>query len=56
MKNYTYAHAQQNLKEVFDEACNDEITIRVKRENGRNVIILSEKKYDQIQTQLTKNI
>lgn len=45
MTTVTYTSARQNLKSIFDQACDNAETIIVTRKNGKNVVILSEEDF-----------
>lgn len=48
MNTVSYSHTRQNLKTIFDKACNDIEPIFVKRQKGKNVVILSEEEYQSL--------
>lgn len=48
MNTVSYSHTRQNLKTIFDRACDDVEPIFVKRQKGRNVVILSEEEYQSL--------
>jgi antitoxin YefM len=46
MTTYTYTQTRKNLKNVFDETCDDAVAVKVVRRNGKNVVIISEDEYE----------
>ncbi len=42
----SYSHARSNLKDTFDQVCENHESVIITRKDGKNVVVFSEEDYD----------